>query len=39
MGENICKWIDRQGINFQNRQTAHTTPIKKKTNNSIKKKT
>ena len=23
MGENICKWIDRQGINLQNIQTAH----------------
>ena len=24
MGENICKWDDRQGLNFQNIQTAHT---------------
>ena len=30
MGENIGKWLDRQGINFQNRETVHTTPIKKK---------
>ena len=22
-GENICKWIDWQGINLQNMQTAH----------------
>ena len=25
MGENICKLCDRQGHNFQNVQTAHTT--------------
>ena len=25
MGENICKRINGQGINFQNIQTAHTT--------------
>ena len=25
MGGNICKWCDRQGLNFQNIQTAHTT--------------
>ena len=24
--ENICKWGNRQGINFQNIQTVHTTP-------------
>ena len=24
MGENICKWNDWQGINFQNIQTAPT---------------
>ena len=24
MGENVCKWCTWQGINFQNRQTAHT---------------
>ena len=24
MGENIFKWCDRQGLNFQNRQTADT---------------
>ena len=23
--ENICKWCDWQGLNFQNIQTAHTT--------------
>ena len=39
MGENICKWWDRQGINFQNIQRAHTIQQqqKKKTNNPIKK--
>ena len=30
MAENICKWCDLQGINFQNIQTAHTTQYKKK---------
>ena len=30
MGENICKWCDLQGINFQNIQTAHTTQYKRK---------
>ena len=25
LGENICKWCDQQGLNFQNIQTAHTT--------------
>ena len=29
MGENICKWCDRQGLNFQNIQTAHTTQCQK----------
>ena len=24
-GENICKWYDQQGLNFQNIQPAHTT--------------
>ena len=23
LGENICKWCDKQGISFQNIQTAH----------------
>ena len=23
MGENICQWSNRQGINFQNIQTSH----------------
>ena len=31
MGENICKLCDRQGINFQNIQTAHTTQQQKET--------
>ena len=25
MGQNICKWFDWQGLNFQNIQTAHIT--------------
>ena len=25
MEENICKWCDWQGIEFQNMQTAHRT--------------
>ena len=25
LGENICKWPDQQGLNFQNIQAAHTT--------------
>jgi len=29
LGENICKWCDQQGINFQNIQTAHTTQKQK----------
>ena len=24
LGENICKWCDWQGINFQNMQIVHT---------------
>ena len=35
MGENICKQWERQGVNFQNIQTAHTTQYEK--NNPIKK--
>ena len=27
--ENICKWCDWQGLNFQNIQTAHTTQYQK----------
>ena len=30
MEENICKWCDWQGLNFQNIQTAHTVQYKKK---------
>lgn len=30
MGENICKWRNRQGINFQNIQIAHWTYQQKK---------
>ena len=29
--ENICKWCDQQGINFQNIQTACTTQWQKTT--------
>ena len=25
LGENICKWCNRQGLYFQNIQTARTT--------------
>ena len=25
LGENICKWCDGQGLNYQNIQTAHRT--------------
>ena len=24
VGENICKWCNQQGLNFQNKQTAST---------------
>ena len=30
MGENICKWCNEQGFNFQNTQTAHTIGQHKK---------
>ena len=36
MGENICKWSNRQRINLQNIQTAHAAQYQK-TNNPIKK--
>ena len=29
LGENICKWFNWQGLNFQNIQTAHTTQQEK----------
>ena len=29
LGENIWKWCDLQGINFQNTQTAYIGPKKK----------
>ena len=32
MGENICKWIKQQGINFQNIQTANADQLKKRNN-------
>ena len=28
MGENICKGCNKQGLNFKNIQTAHTTQSK-----------
>ena len=31
MGENACKWWDRQGFSFQNRQIAYTTQQQKQT--------
>jgi len=37
MAENICKWYNLRGFNFQNIQTAYTTQQLKKPNNSIKK--
>ena len=30
MGENICKWSNRQGINLQNIQIAHAAQYQKK---------
>ena len=36
MGENICKWCNWQGLNFQNTQTAYTTQQHQK-NNPIEK--
>ena len=37
MGENICKWCNRQGPDLQNIQTAHTTQQqeKKQTNQKM----
>ena len=29
LGENICKWYNWQGLNFQNIQIAHTTQCQK----------
>ena len=36
MGENICKWNNRQRTNLQNIQTAHGVQYQK-TNNAVKK--
>ena len=36
VGENICKWCNWQGLNFQDTQTAHTTQ-QPKTNNPAEK--
>ena len=30
IGENICRWCNQQGLNFQNTQTAHTTQQQQK---------
>ena len=30
MGENVCKWCDQQGLNFQNIQTVHTAQYQQK---------
>ena len=39
MRENICKWCDQQGVNFQNMQIVHKTKYqKKKKHNTTKKK-
>ena len=35
-GENIYKWCDQQGLNFQNKQTVHKAQLKKKNNNNKK---
>ena len=37
MGENLCKWINWQGINLQNLQTTSAAQYQKKTNNLIQK--
>ena len=29
LGENICKWCNRQGLNLQNIETAHTSQQQK----------
>ena len=34
MGENTCKWSDRQEINLKNIQIAHTTQNERKTTQS-----
>ena len=34
MWENICKWSNQEGLNFQNLQRAHTIQ-QQKTNNSV----
>ena len=37
MEENICKWCNRQGLNFHHIQTAHTTQQQQQQQNSIQK--
>ena len=36
IGENICKWCGKWGINLQNSQTAHVSQHQKRPNNPIK---
>ena len=33
LGEHIYTWCDWQGLNFQNKQTAHSTQYQNKPNN------
>ena len=35
MGEDICKWCDWQGINFQNTQMAYAAQYLKKSNQKV----
>ena len=37
MGESICKWCSQRDLNFQNKQTAHTTQQEKKQKPNLKK--
>ena len=30
LGENICKWCDQQGLNFENKQAGHESQCQKK---------
>ena len=34
MGENVCKRCDQQGLDFQNKETAHTTQQTTKSRNA-----
>ena len=37
MGENSCKWCNKQGLNLQNIQTTQTTQQQQQQNNPIEK--